>query len=274
MNVPLRRYQRRTMEHAASLQSHLVENFGGISAIKAANSEENSTAQAETLIVKMLNAFFRTSLWAISSATATELVLGLGMLVSLWMAGAMLIRGELTVGQAVAFYSILLFMFQPMLRLVTVNQAVQDAMVAASRLCEIFDLAPETAVHDRKLPFPAHLQGDIALKNVTFAYSGRTPVLQGIDLTLAPHTATLILGTSGSGKSTLAKLLMRYYDPSGGAIEIDGINVQDAGLSSLRNAIGYVDQDSTVFSGTVEENLLLGDHGIGAEKIVAAVRAV
>lgn len=274
MNGPLRRYQRRTMEHAATFQSHLVENFGGISAIKAANAEEDSTVEAERLIVRMLNALFRASLWAISLSAATELILGLALAGVLWGAGVMLLRGQFTIGQLVAFYSIALFMFQPMLRLVTVNQTIQDASVAASRLCEIFDLAPETAETGRRLELPASPAGEIRFRNVSFAYPGRMPVLEGINLTFPPRSATVILGESGSGKSTLAKLLMRYYEPGAGSISLDGINLADTDIGSLRSVIGLVDQESTVFSGTIESNLLLGNSQFNLEKVLAAIHSV
>jgi len=273
MNGPLRRYQRRTMEQAARFQSHLVETFGGISAIKAATAEESSTVEAERLIVRMLNALFQASLWAVSLSAATELALGLAMVGVLWGAGGMLLRGEFSVGQLVAFYSIALFMFQPMLRLVTVNQTIQDASIAASRLCEIFDLAPEATETERRLALPDSLSGEICFRDVTFAYPGRTSVLEGINLTCPPRSATVILGESGSGKSTLARLLMRYYEPSAGSIHIDDLNLQDAEIASLRSAVGLVDQESTVFSGTIESNLLLGNqHEV--EKVLASVRAV
>jgi len=273
INRPLKRAQRSTMEEAAGVQSFLVETITGISALKALNAEETADIKAEKRIVRMLKSLYSASMWGVSSGISGELITGIGMAAVLWVAGAMVMRGELTVGQMIAFYSILIYTLQPMLRLVSINQQLQDAVIAADRLGEILDLQAEATDEHNKIILPADTPGDILLKDVNFRYGTREQVLHDVSLHIPPRSTVALVGESGSGKTTLAKLLLRYYSPISGRIEIDGHNLQDVRLDTLRPRIGYVDQDISLFSGTIEENLTLGNPFATLEVITEAVRA-
>jgi ATP-binding cassette subfamily B protein len=273
INRPLKRAQRATMEEAASLQSHLVESLAGAATLKALGAETMAGDKTERRVVLLLKNLMRATLWGVSAGTFGELITGVGVAAVLWAAGALVIRGELTAGQLVAFYSILLFLLQPMLRLVAINQVVQDAVVAADRLGEILALEPEFKEESGKIALPADTPGEVALHSVSFRYGARAQVLHDITLHIPPRSVVALVGESGSGKTTLAKLLLRYYDPSGGQIAIDGYDLRDLRLDTLRARIGYVDQELFLFSGTIEENLALGNAGVTPEAALAAVRA-
>ena len=133
LNRPLKKYQQATMEGAAGLQSHLVEGLSGVMTFKAFGAEDYVEFKTEKKLVKLLRNLFRATMWGVSASVAGELIIGLGLALIMWSAGAMVINDGLSIGQLVAFYSILLYLFQPMLRLVTVNQSIQAAVVAAER---------------------------------------------------------------------------------------------------------------------------------------------
>ncbi|HKS27702.1 MAG TPA: peptidase domain-containing ABC transporter [Pyrinomonadaceae bacterium] len=273
INRPLKEAQRRTMEEAASLQASLVENISGAGTVKALGAEEAVGFKVEKRVVRMLRSLYRATIWGIGSMVSAELVTGLGMAAVLWAGGALVLQGELSVGQMVAFYSILLYAFQPMVRLVGVNQSIQDAVVAAERLGEVLELQAEFKDETGRIHLAPETPGEVVFDSVSFRYGTRAEVLRDITLKVPPRSTLAIVGESGSGKTTLAKLLLRYYDPTGGHIAVDGQNLRDLRLDTLRARLGYVDQETTLFNGTIEENLLLGDAGATLETVTGAIKA-
>ncbi len=273
MSRPLRHGQRATMEQAAALQSRLVESLAGIATIKAFGGEEPAARRTEVGIVRLLRNSFRAAVWGTSSYTAGEMLMSAGTVVMLWSAGIMAIRGELSVGQVVASYSVLAYTLQPMLRLVGINQTVQDAWIAADRLCEILDLEVENSGEAGEIALPEDTPGGIDFRNVTFRYGTRENALENVTLHIRPGSMVALVGTCGSGKTTLARLLLRFYEPSRGRVEIDGFDIRDLNLDSMRARIAYVDQETVMFSDTIEGNLTLGDCRVSFDAVTDAVRA-
>jgi ATP-binding cassette, subfamily C, bacteriocin exporter len=271
---PLRRAQRSALELAAELQSRLVESIAGIATIKAFRTEQKEGQKAEGALVCLLRETFGATLWGVASGSAGEILTSLALVGLLWNAGWMVLAGKLTLGQLVACYSVLLYMLQPLSRLADLNQQIQDAWVAAERLYEILELQPESAANQGKPVLATDLTGRIDFEQVAFRYGTREPVLREITLSVRPHSLLALVGESGSGKSTLARLLVRFHDPQAGQIKIGGHDLRDFDLASLRSHIGYVDQDAFLFSGTIEENLMLGDRRDNTDAAVRAIRAV
>jgi ABC-type bacteriocin/lantibiotic exporter with double-glycine peptidase domain len=271
---PLRRAQRSILECAAELQSRLVESLAGISTIKAFRAEESEGRKAETALVRLLRHSFRASLWGMASGTSAEVATSLAIVSLLWSAAWMVIAGQLTIGHLVACYSILLYMLQPVSRLAELNQQVQDAWIAAERLYDMLELPREREEDTGRSLSSSVLEGRIELRDVGFRYGAREPVLCGVTLSVEPCSLLAIVGESGSGKSTLARLLLRFHDPQAGQIKIDGHPLPELNLDSLRSKIGYVDQDAFFFSGTIEENLTLGDTRRSRDAVLTAIRAV
>src|SRR2546430_991798 len=135
-------------------------------------------------------------------------------------------------------YTTLFRSLQPMLRLIAVNQTVQDAVVAADRLGEILDLRAETDDEANKIALPDKTPGEIAFKQVNFRYGTREQVIHDVTLRIPPRSTVALVGESGSGKTTLAKLLLKYYEPTSGQIEFDGYDLRDLRLDTLRAQIG------------------------------------
>jgi ABC-type multidrug transport system fused ATPase/permease subunit len=150
--------------------------------------------------------------------------------------------------------------------------SIQEAFIAIERLYEILDLEAERLDEDRKKTFGV-VHEAIELHDVSFQYSCRGSVLDAIAIRIPAGKRVAIVGESGSGKSTLLKLLMRYYDPTNGRITVDGVDMRDFRLASLRSGIGLVSQDPFIFNATVEENICLGSGDATVEDVIEAARA-
>ncbi len=167
-----------------------------------------------------------------------------------------MIAGALTIGELMFFYTLLGYLLEPLERLASVNLQIQDALVAVDRLFQVMDLEAE-ALDDRKAAFNG-VRKAIELRNVSFRYGCRNNVLEELNLRIPAGATVAIVGESGSGKSTLLKLLMRFYDPTEGQVLIDGVDLRDFDLASLRSRIGIVSQEPFIFNGTLRENIALG----------------
>jgi subfamily B ATP-binding cassette protein MsbA len=200
-----------------------------------------------------------------------ELVAAVGGAVLFAYAASRIAAGKLSAGEFVTFVAALFVTFQSLRNLVKINNELQQSMAAARRVFEIMDLPP--AVVER--PGAADLapfRDRIEFRAVEFSY-GRSPVLQGIDLTVARGQVVALVGSSGAGKSTLVNLLPRFYDVTGGALLIDGQDVRDVTLASLRRTIGLVTQEIILFDGTVRANIAYGRADIPIDRVQAAARA-
>jgi ATP-binding cassette subfamily B protein len=272
MNPPLHRAQLSTAESVADLQSHLVESLGGLSTLKAFGAETFALRRTTDRLEQLLERVFRAILLGMSAGAAADALLSVGAVVVLWGAAGIVMRGQMTPGQMVAFYSILAYMLTPLLRLATAGQTLQNAVVAAERLGEIMDLpsdAPESG--DSPLPL-SRSAGRIEFRGVSFRYGTRELVLRNVTLAIEPRSWTALLGENGSGKSSLAKLLLRFYDPTGGCIQLDGRDLRSLSGRDWRARIGYVGQDFAFFSGTVEENLAVGGRVPSSDSLRRAIR--
>ncbi len=260
----------RAMETSAALTAHLAEDVAGIGAIKAFNAQRTRQHEGETRLTNVAQSSFAMQTLNISVMSFSAFFSGLAVIVVLWFGGHRVIAGALSVGELMFFYTLLGFMLDPISRLATVNLQLQDALVAIDRLYEIMDL--ETEPTDPNLAQFAGIEDALELRGVSFRYGCRREVLQNIDLHVPAGATVAIVGESGCGKSTLLKLLMRFYEPTGGSISIDNVDLRDYDLQSLRGRIGLVDQDAFIFDGTVRENIAFGRPHAAMNEIVEAAR--
>jgi ATP-binding cassette, subfamily C, bacteriocin exporter len=264
----LKKSRRKMMEEAATLEGRLVEDVTGVDTIKALSVEEDRVAATEGSMVRFLKSVFRGQMFSLSLSTVSLFLSGLGTLVVLWVGGHFVMGGEITVGQLMFFSSILAFVMGPMERLATINLELQDALISLDRLGEVLDLPQEKGGRQK---FETLRRG-IRLENVSFKYGCREAVLQDISLSVQAGMKVAIVGESGSGKTTLCKLLAGFYPPTSGRLMLDGADVRDLDLASLRNRIGWVQQDPFVFSGTIRENIAMARPDATMEEIVEAAR--
>lgn len=264
------RLNHKEMEDNAQLTSYMVESLNGIQTVKAYNAERKANRETEIKFVRLLRSVFRLT-WVsnlqISLKSFVELV---GGVVILWAGGAAVIKGDMTVGALITFYSLLAYFLDPVKNLIDLQPQMQTAVVAADRLGEILDLDVEKDGNEYRKLAPETLSGDIEIKNLSFRYGTRRPVLEDINLKIGQGQKVAFVGESGSGKTTLSKLLLHLYAPEKGEILINGNNIEDIRLETLRERIAYIPQETFLFSGSVYENLTLGSDDAVMDDVVQA----
>jgi ATP-binding cassette subfamily B protein len=179
--------------------------------------------------------------------------------------------GALSVGQLLFFYSLLGILLEPLERLASVNLKLQEALVAVDRLYQIMDLELELKADGKKIPFRG-VGTAVEFQGASFGYGSRGNVLEQVDLRIPAGSTVAIVGESGSGKSTLLKLLLGFYTPTGGRVTIDGVDMRDLDLESLRRGVSVVSQDPFIFNGTIRDNIALGIPGATLEDVMQAAR--
>ena len=191
--------------------------------------------------------------------------------VVIWRGAALILAGAMTVGALTVFLAYLNKFFKPVQDLAKMTNSIAQATVSLERIRKILDtdiVIPERA--DAR-PLPS-CRGEIAFENVAFGYDADAPILKGVSFNIAPGQLVGIVGTTGGGKSTVVSLIPRFYDPSNGRVLIDGNDVKDLELASVRSKVGYVLQDTVLFHGTIRENIAYGRPNAKEEDIIAAAK--
>jgi ATP-binding cassette, subfamily B, multidrug efflux pump len=197
----------------------------------------------------------------------------LGTLAIIWFGGWQVIGGRLSVGDLVAFNTLLGFMLFPILTIGFLSASISRAGASSQRVFDVLDAPLDVEDAPDALTLPP-LSCRVDFENVSFRYPGSArDILAGVSFTASPGQTVAVLGTTGSGKSTLVNLIPRFYDVSGGAVRLDGNDVRDVTLSSLRSQIGIVLQETRLFSGTVRDNVAFGKPEASDEEVVAAAEA-
>lgn len=253
-----RKYQRGIMESSADLESQLVESINSISTIKRFGIEEFANLKTETRFVHLLKNTFRSIYGSIMAQGGIQFVSSAVTIAVLWIGSILVIDQELTPGTLMVFYSLVSYVISPIGSLITSNQTIQDALIAADRLFQIMDLEREQD-DSQKIRLEADMVGDITFENVSFRYGSRKEVFKGLNLTIKKGQTTAIIGASGSGKTTLMSLLQHIYPIQEGRICIGDYDIAQIDNRSLRRRIGTVPQQVELFAGTVIENIAIGD---------------
>ena len=238
------------------IEGDLHETVSGISEIKSFTFEGQETKRFLLRCRSYLEVLYANIRTQSFSLGATAILTRIPPILVIWAGGHMILRGDLTVGSLMAFYDYLEMIYNPLTRLSELNIQLANSRAAIDRLFEFFDLEPE-AKDDGAPPLVVQ-RGDILFQNVSFGYRPGASALRDISLRIAGGQHIALVGASGAGKSTLIKLLIRFYEPWNGAIAIDGQEIRHISLSSLRSQIALVQQDLTLFSGTVEDNIRVG----------------
>jgi ATP-binding cassette subfamily B protein len=259
-------------EQLADLTSVLQENLTGIRVVKAFGRESGEALKFDQENKGLLTRnIFAVRIWAYYFPFLGFLT-GLAAAVILWYGGREVIFGRLLLGELIAFNSYLLLLIMPMRMLGWVVNLSQRALTSAKRVYEILDTEPE--IDD--MPDATELstvQGELVFDRVGFAYRDEVDALTEITFTAEPGKNIAIVGTTGSGKTTLVSLIPRFYDPTTGQVRIDGNDIRSYTLQSLRRAIGFVSQETFLFSATIGENIGYGYAEATQSDIVAAAKA-
>jgi ATP-binding cassette subfamily B multidrug efflux pump len=257
----------------SALNTILQENLAGMKVVKAFTRESSEQVKfknsADTLMKQQIViARLFTILFPL-----TFLIANLGQATVLYAAGQQILRGTLTLGEWQEFSMYLMYMFFPMAMFGMIVTQFGQAAASAIRIFEILDAKSDVADKPGAVTLPP-VEGRVKFENVTFRYFGSgDPVLKDVSFEVLPGQTVALLGATGSGKTTIINLLPRFYDPTEGQILIDGHDLRDVTLDSLRSQIGIVLQETTLFAGTIRENIAFGRPDASLEEIISAAKA-
>ena len=267
-----KRTTKAVQEAVEEFSGDVQERIAGIHVIKSFAAERR---EAQTFFKGARGLYDLTirsvQISAISNAL-TQWLTQMASLGLLWYGGYRILGGYTSLGTVTAFTLLLREMYMPMNRISDMNTILNNSLAAIDRVFEVFDIQPDVQQSANALRL-GRLNGGIVFDHVTFGYDDDRTVLHDISLDIRPGEVIALVGASGAGKSTLVQLVPRFFDPQQGRILIDGIDVRDADLRSLRSQIGMVAQETLLFSGTVRENLLYGKPRASEEEIERAARA-
>lgn len=241
-----------------TLNTTLQEDLRGLRVVRAFSGEAREQERYDRTNAELQEKNLRLVDVLSSNFPFVTFFANLGTLMVVGVGGWRIFHQRLTLGELVAFNSYLAFLLMPLMTLGFIAASLSRASASALRVFELLDTAVEVTDRPGAVPLPP-LQGRIELRDVRFRYAGgEREILRGVSVTLEPGQLVALLGTTGSGKSTLINLLPRFYDVTGGAVLLDGHDVRDVTLASLRSQMGVVLQDALLFSGTVRDNIAYG----------------
>ncbi|MCG8460660.1 MAG: ABC transporter ATP-binding protein/permease, partial [Holophagales bacterium] len=267
----MRRTSRKSQERLADVSNLVAEAVRGQRVVKAFGMEEFELSRFRSATLRHLRAKLRAQLLVYASSPVIETLAVLGAGAFLVYAGLAVRKGELTGSSLVTFLAAVLMLYDPIRKLNKVNLVLQEALAAGQRVMDVMVEPNEVAdAPDARLLPP--MEEGIRFEDVAFAYEAR-PVLDGIDLVIPRGQVVALVGRSGAGKSTLVNLLPRFFDPSSGAVKIDGHDLRDVTLASLRDQIGIVTQDTVLFDDSVRNNIAYGRADLEQGAVEVAARA-
>ena len=264
---------RKQRQASSAMNSLLMDNLQGVREIKAFGRERHEddrfTDRAEamrqgTLTIMRAWAFYNPAMSFIT-ASGTGLVL--------WIGGNQVMNTAMSVGELVAFLFYLALFYEPIGKLHGLNQMLQAARAGGERVFDILDATEERKDAKSSQPLPEPVRGEVEFREIHFEYTEDKPALHDISLIAKPGQMTALVGPTGAGKSTLVNLLPAFYEATGGAITIDGQDIDSTSLESLRKNISVVNQEPFLFNGTIGENIAYGNLNADDEKIAEAAQA-
>ncbi len=254
------------------LNAALNDNLSGIREIQAFTREETEATRILGHITRYRDTLLRALRLMATFHPFVEFSAALGTLVLIYFGGGLVLRQALGIGELVAFFLYLEKLYEPVRALSEAWDSVQQALAGAERVSELLEVTPDVADRPDAIEFAGRALGAIRLEGVHFWYREGDVVLRNINLDIAPGTVTALVGPTGVGKTTLSKLIPRFYDVCAGSIALDGHDIRDLTLQSLRRQVSIVLQDVFLFHGTARENILFGRPGASEEEMVRAAK--
>jgi ATP-binding cassette, subfamily B, bacterial MsbA len=270
----VRRTTKRSQEHLETLSHVASEAFSGHRIVKAFGMEQQEASR----FARASDALYRTNMKVTSALSSLPPVMeflgGIAMAAAVWYGSHEIADGRLTTGAFASFVAALFLSYGPAKKLSRVNANLQQAIAAAGRIFEMLDTHSEVLERPGATQLPKLASG-VSFRNVTFRYEDRDHrrILKDVSFDVPVGQMVAIVGLSGAGKTTLVNLIPRFYDVTGGAILVDGVDIRDVTIASLRAQIGMVTQDTVLFDDTVANNIGYGSPGASRERIEAAARA-
>jgi subfamily B ATP-binding cassette protein MsbA len=267
----LRRISTKSQESIGDISVILHETIGGNRIVKAFGMEEYEQERFSRENMKYFRYLMKSASVGALSSPLMEFLGGVGIVFIIWYGGYSVIQGQSTPGSFFAFLTALLMLYDPVKKLSNMNNIIQQGLAAAHRVYDILDTQPDVRDRPDAIELPP-MRDKLELRHVQFSYDN-APVLKDLDLQVAAGEIIAIVGVSGAGKSTLVDLIPRFYEVTEGKILVDGMDVRDATVGSLRAQIGVVTQQTILFNDTVRNNIAYGDIRKNNEEIISAAKA-
>ncbi len=258
-------------EQLANVNDHLQDTLSSVKLIKSFSNEDYETNRFEKRNRKSMLANIKAVKFWASYSPVIELLNHMGMAIILVFGAYRALNGHITVGDLVAFTIYLRMLQQPIRRFSRIVNVIQQAAAASERIFEIIDTDIEVVEKEHAIDLPP-IRGSIQLENIKFSYSSSDVVLEDFNLKIEPGQTVALVGPSGAGKSTVTNLIARFYDPQEGRVLVDGYDVRDVTLKSLRGQMGMVTQEVMLLNGSVRDNISYGKPDASMEEIEWAAR--
>ena len=267
----IRKVSANTQQELGQFTTLLNEVFQGARHVKAYGMEAFERDRAGAVIEQIFALVFRAARTKAAAYPIMETLGGTAIVVVICYGGWQVIEGTRSTGTFFSFVTALLLAYDPVKKLVNLNAQLQEGLAAAERVFDILDVEP--TITDRPNAKRIDVaKGDVSLENVDFSYADGKPVLQGVSLSIEAGKTVALVGQSGAGKSTVLNLIPRFFDTSAGRVTLDGVDIRDLKIASLRAQIALVSQDVTLFDDTIEANIAYGRAGASPEEIRQAAR--
>ena len=256
----------------ATLSATVAERISGVRVVKSFAQEDREIGSFEARLRDCYNARMAAVRTHAKFSPAVTFMMGIGVLAVWYIGGRQVLGNALSLGTLMLFISYMNQFYNPVQQLLNLTQSFQHTATAAERVFSVMDMPSDVGDHSRASDLEA-VAGRIEIRGVSFAYDEGERVLKDIELTVAPGEMVGLVGETGSGKSTLVSLVCRFYDPVKGSITLDGTDLRDIRIKSLRGNIGMVLQDTFLFAGSVKENIAYGRPEASMEEIIRAAKA-
>ncbi|OAB46824.1 ABC transporter ATP-binding protein [Paenibacillus antarcticus] len=273
LRVKIRRAWQDVRMKGSRINSHLNESIQGIRVTQAYTQEKENMEFFDTMNKEAKKSWDKATTMNQGFGPLIEITGGFGTLILFWLGAYLIQQGELTIGLLVAFSSYVGNFWDPINRLGQMYNQLLVAMASSERIFEFMDEKPNIDDKPNATTLP-QIKGDITFRNIVFEYEKGRQALKGIDLDVDAGQTIALVGHTGSGKSTIINLISRFYDITDGQIKIDGYDIRDVKVESLRSQIGIVLQDTFIFSGTIRDNIRFGRLDATDEEIEAVATAV
>jgi len=250
---PYKKINEEQMQQDSVLNSQIIEGLRAVETIKGNANEETELECIEKEYIKSLRISFKEGMLSNTQGSIASIIQTIGNMILMYFGIMSVINGNLTLGSLMAFITMAGFFMEPVNRLVDLQLQLQEANISMRRLTEIMDYEQEQ--DGQALNKLDSVSGDVTIRNLTFRYGNRKPVLKNLSFTIPKGKKVALVGASGSGKSTIAKLLLKYYEPETGDILIDGADINEYSNESIRRAISYVPQTIELFSKSIYDNI-------------------
>ena len=267
-----RKISTRTQEEVANVSNILHETITGARIVKAFTREEYEGRRFADQVRRLFGLTMKDAKYRCLQHPLMEFIGGAAIAMIIWFGGNDVIRGTATPGTFFAFLTALIAAYEPVKGVTRINSTIQQGLAAATRIFAVLDIEPEIKDKKGAVDLPPFAR-TIEFKDITYRYGSETPVLTDINLTVPNGEALAIVGPSGGGKTTLTNLIPRFLDLKEGSILIDGIDIRDVTMASLRNQIAIVTQQTILFNDTVRNNIAYGNQDAPLSAIHEAARA-